>query len=322
MAGTPLIASGEPEEQVMGRVVFYSHPDDNKPVRKVLTALTANGLDQFIDALPDVRQGVHVFQSACRAGERTPLPVNGTRTEIRAQEVLNDAAECVYQVTIEVWDKAHAVINHKKGMRVVFRKSDERITVDKLDAYDKMLKAVETHIREDFAANGKTIPGQKVRAFVRSTVLALDGQNLRRKAGGVYFVPREYTDPDGKRAKTGPLLDGIAGFLTDLYGERGDFHQLACIDSDAEKEMVRKHFALNANKELEDFVVKALGAARSGRKRKVRSDLLTNIVSGRRKIIGQLQEFEKLVDAERADIEANLGALDQALEDLQTPEED
>ncbi len=321
-SGTVVAVSEDsiPEDHFLGRIATYTLPDEPRSGAKLLRSWAKNGLD--VDDLPEARQPVHVFQSACASVRSRRAPgSNGHRIEITADEIKNTAASCAYQITSKVWDTARDVIEHEKGMRITFDKHTNEITVDELDGYDQRLRAVEGRIREDFDANAKTVPGQKIRNALRAQIHKVGGQNLRRKAGGLYFVPAEYAIADGngstKATPTKPVLDGLAGVLADLYGEDADFYTIPLVNDEGQRQMVRKHFVINANEQARELAERAINRVRAGKgQRAVRTELLTNMWNERRRLMGAIEQFEQLVGLEMQDLEANVKDLDRALEEL------
>lgn len=301
--------------ELLGRLATFTLPDEGINGAKAVRIWHKHGLD--VNMLPNVRQPAHVFQSACRSVE-TRKRDNGHSIEIKVDEVLNDSKECIYQITRMVRNKAEKLIDHPKAMRVNFDKTLGTITVDALEDY-KALRGLEDAIREHYEKNAKKIPGQKVRNAVRDTLLHIGAQNLRRKAGGLYFVPREYrAGEQGEEAATLPVLDGMKGALTDMYGERADFYVIPVASDEDMKTMVRKHFVINVAEQASELTLKALNRVRQGKgDRGVRSDLLANLINDRRRLGTAIRDYKSLVGDEMKDLEANVKDLDDALAKLQ-----
>lgn len=308
-----LISFGEslPETSLLGRIAFYSLPDEERSGALLMQSWVKHGLDE--EALPDARQAVDIFRSACASVKaRVAHDRTGARIEILANAVVDDGS--AYQITVRRWDRVNKVIEHEKGMRVEFDKRTNAITIARLDDFDPAMGKLATAIQEHFNANAKTVPGQKIRNAVRQTLLDVGAQNLRRKAGGVYFVP---TEQPGTGIATRPILDGLAHVLEDLYGDRADFHIIPCPNGEGEREIIRKHFGLNANEKAAELAEKAWARVRQGRTtRAIRSDLLDNLANERRALMGQIRHFEKLVNLERSDVDEKIAELDEALEKL------
>lgn len=301
----------------LGKLAMFTLPQESRSGTDLVRSWSAHGLD--LDVLPDKRDGVHVFQSACRSVETR----RGTKgVEVKVDEVVNNARECVYQITRLERDETSLVIEHRKSMTLAYEKGGQHaIVVRELEDYDA-LKGLEDSIRSHFKANTKTIPHKAIRGAVRDTLLSLGAQNLRRKSGGVYFVPAQYLPPTNggasrKKKATQPVLDGLAGVLADLYGDRADFYTIPLVDDDGAREMVRKHFTLNVVAQSEELVQKVVNRVRAGKGRTVRQDLVANLWNERRKIAGAIDEFTALVDLERNDLDANLRDIDAAIAELQ-----
>lgn len=305
-------------DQFLGRLTLFTLPDQEVSGGKLLRSWAKHGLD--VDTLPDARQPVHIFQTACASVKRRRATNgDGDRMQITADEVA-DNGTCDYQIGVKVWDVANKVIEYRRDMLVTFDKQTSQITTDS-DGTDPRLRAVEQQIRDHFDHNAKTVPGQKVRNAVRTTLLSLGAQNVRRKAGGVYFVPATYTRTHNSQRETHPtkpILDGLHNVLADMYAETADFHIIPLANAEGEREMVRRHFVLNANEELATINVQIINRLREGKgKRAVRSDYMANLYKKRREILMAIEQFTKLVDVEQKDIAANVRDLDDSLARLE-----
>lgn len=302
---------------ILGNIGMFTLPDEPLSGTKIVRSWNAHGLP--IDFLPDKREAWHVFMSACRSVETRRRGSNGSvkRVEVKVDEVLHNGRECVYQITRLVRDEQNAVIEWPKAMTLAFEKSSEDIHVRELEDYDA-LRGLEDAIRTHFKANTKTVPPKAIRGAVRELLLSLGAQNLRRKAGGVYFIPVEYL-PAGQRKKapTEPILTGLTESLAELYGDRADFYTIPLVNDEGAREMVRKHFTLNVSAQSEELLQTVVNRVRAGKGRTVRADLIANLWNERRKISGAIDEFTSLVDLERGDLDKNLRDIDAAIAELQ-----
>lgn len=302
----------------LGKLVTYSMTDEPKNGPTLVRSWAKHGLD--VNDLPDQRSGLHIFQSACRSVETRRK--GGTGVEIKVDEVVNDAAECVYQITRMVRDKGEKVIEHPKAMTIAFDKKFDTISVRQLEDYN-VLRGLEEQIREHYAKHGKAIPGQKIRNSVRSTLLNIGAQNVRRKAGGLYFVPKQYrvmkvSGQGMELIDTMPVLVGLKGVIEELYGERGDFYTIPLIDDESSQKMVSKHFSINVNTALRETMERAVQRVRQGKgERGVRQELITSLYGERRRLAAAVNQFQQIVTLEGDDIAANLRDLDTALDELQ-----
>jgi hypothetical protein len=305
-------------DQFLGRLTLFTLPDQEVKGSQLLRSWAKHGLD--VDALPEARQPVHIFQTACSSVKRRRATSGaGDRMQVTADEVA-DNGTCDYQIGVKVWDVANKVIEYRRDMLVTFDKRTSQITTDS-DGSDPRLREIEQAIRDHFDANAKTVPGQKVRNAVRATLLSLGAQNVRRKAGGVYFVPATYVrtrNGIGETVPTKPVLDGLHDVLADLYGDDADFHIIPLANADGEREMVRRHFVINANERAAALSLRAINRLREGSgKRAVRSDLMANLWNERRELLMAVEQFEELVSVEQKDLAANLRDLDASLRKLQ-----
>lgn len=303
---------------LLGNIGMFTLPDEPKSGTKLVRAWSTHGLP--IDFLPDKREAVHIYQSACRSVETRRANGSSKRVEVKVDEVLHNAKECVYQITRLVRDETEQIIEHPKAMTLSFEKVKSEIHVRELEDYDA-LRGIEDAIRSHYKANTKTVPPKAIRTAVRELLLSLGAQNLRRKAGGVYFIPIEYR-PTGqgqsrKKLPTEPMLDGLKAAFADLYGDRADFYTIPLVNDEGAREMVSKHFTLNVKAQSDELVQTIVNRVRAGKGRTVRADLVANLWNERRKIAGAVEQFADLVDLERKDLDANLRDIDSAIAELQ-----
>src|SRR4029077_16775422 len=169
-------------------------------------------------------------------------------------------------------------------MTLVYDKAANDITVKELDDYDS-LRGLEDAIRQHFAKNQRTVPGPKIRNAVRETLLNLGAQNVRRKAGGLYFVPDTFV-VGRSNVQTERTLLNMQAALAELYGERADFHIIPLVRDEEAEKMVAKHFALKAQETSRLLLEKATNRLRSTNGKAVRWDLLAHLWNERRKLAG------------------------------------
>lgn len=313
------VAVGEVEGiDLLGRMVTYTFPDDERPATKVIRAWAEHGLD--VDMLPDVRSATHLFQSACRtvASKRKD---STTGIDIDVREVDNNGRECIYQITRAKRDKAAKVIDHAKAMTLALNKVTEEITVVELQDYDK-LRPLETKIRQHFKAHKADVGGQKIRNSVRDTLLSVGAQNMRGKPGGLYFVPEQYRTETGM-VESLPILEGLRGFLTEMYGEKADFWWIGVAQDELVREMIAKRFSINVADESRLLLERAVSRASAGMgTRGIREDFMTGLYQEQRKLLGAVAQYEQLVTIDRTEVQANLDDLDNAIRALEKMRED
>lgn len=320
--GVVAVAANESDSlDFLGFGVTFTLPDEERPVTDFLRAWEVNGLD--VGDLPEAREPVNVFQSACASVRHRTRA--GRRIEITANEIRNDARGCSYQIDRKVWRPDDDAIEYERGMRAVFDKRTQDITFDSLDVFDADMALLQNSILRHWQANQRTIRGPKVRNAVRDQLIRMGGQNLRRKSGGLYFVPAQFAGVDNE-----PLLgvydddglpidgaNGLMGVLRDMYGERGDFYTWGYANNAGVRQMVRKHFVINAAEKAEELAVKAIERVRQGKGRGVRPEMVTNLLNERRRLASAVGEFRDIVALEQGDLEANMATLDDAIAKLQ-----
>lgn len=296
------VAGELPDELLLGYLTIFTVPDQPVTASKLTRVWAANGLDMGL--IPRQRQPVNTFENACRSVE-TRRRTNDQQVEVKVDRVMEDRDESVYQITRMVRDTVGQVIEHPKAMRVTFDKIDQSITVDELehDAY-KALGGLEEAIRERYDQLADKVPGQKIRAAVRAYMKQMGATNVRRKAGGVYFVAKAHK----------PTLDGLADALETLFGGEADLHTIAYANGDGEREMLEKHYKLTAGDALDEQIGRIATRLKKGGQ--VRMDMVTNVIQERRLLGQQAKQMTEILGDEQALIREKLGMLDEQIEKL------
>lgn len=302
------------EDSVLGFITIFTVPDQPVDGVKLTKAWAAEGLDASL--IPETRKPVDVFGQACRQVEtRRAAGTNGHRIEVKVDRVVNVTAKCIYQVTRMVTDEQKQVIDHPKAMKVTLDKvgaeqgDPDPITVTPLDPSTyHLLQSLAADIVDYYKANQSTVPGTKVRNAIREYMKILGGENLRRKSGGVYFVPKG----------GGDTLESLERVLDKLYGGDADLHTIPQPNVKAVKDMVAKHHALNVQSEADAMIARLgerLGEYRTNGN-KVRSDLLRNVMQERRELGLQRKRYIQLLGGEQKLIQTKLEMLDDQIEHL------
>lgn len=296
----------------MGHLVSWTHPDDPLNATRVIKEWHKAGLDP--DDLPDVRTSADLFMAACRSVE-TPKRSNAPE-QVVVNRVKLTSDVVVYQLTRLVRDTSVEEITHHESMTLRFTKDDEQITVLEMADYAS-LQGLEADVRAHYAKHTKDIPGPKIRNTIRDLIERLGGQNLRRRAGGLYFVPLTHRTIDAQNraidVDNQPTLDGLEAFFDAMWDGHGDFYAWPVLSREKDKQIVAKHFALNVSKELRKQMEDAVQRVRKGKGAGVQETLLTRLYNERRRLAGQIDVFDQLVTLERTDIDADLRDLDNAL---------
>jgi len=303
------------EEMILGYITLFTVPDRAVSASKLNRTWISEGLPHGF--IPQSRRSVNAFQVACRSVETRRRTEATKRREIEVDQVHETADKCVYQITVLIRDKANELIEHPKALRVIFDKNTEDITWQRLDA-DGVDKAeadeLGTRIRDFYDANAKKVPAARVRDAIRKLMDACDATNLRKKAGGVYMVPRIAIDPeDGNQFHTKDLLDSLAKVLSELWGGDAEVNQIPCANAESEREMLARHFDINVTDEIDEIMAKASEALQRP-DRSMRQDAIGNMLARRKQLAERTERYKSLVGDELEQVVTKLDLLDQQLE--------
>src|SRR4051812_13215174 len=209
-------------DSILGFISLFTVPDNPVPGAKLNRLWTAEGLDAAL--IPDARKAADVFAQACRQVETRKAGTNPAhRTEVKVDEVSNGPDERVYQITRMVRDQTNQVIDHPKAMTLALDKPAADGGADAANCIKVIprdpatfgaLKGLADSVVAYYDKNLTTVPGQKIRNAVRDYMKILGAENLRRKSGGVYFVPVSGAD----------TLESLERVLDKLYEGAADLH--------------------------------------------------------------------------------------------------
>jgi hypothetical protein len=297
-------------DHIMGFYTLFTIPDKPVSTSKLNRLWIAEGLPH--ELIPHEREAKHNFMQACRSIETRSRNTDSAskRKEIEVDPVTETPDRVVYQITSLVRDKLSEVIDHPKAMRVTYTKADQKIEFKPLDKTtgldDAELEALAQRIQDRFDADAQMIPGARVRASVRSLMAEMGATNVRKKAGGVYFVPK-----DGKST-----LDGLGNVLKDLWpDDEAELHLIFAANADGERDLVERHFTVNVSDEVDALMAEVADALNS-EGRRIRKDRVGNILVQRRVLGEQRERYAELLGTSLDEIENNLDLLDQQLEKL------
>lgn len=296
-------------QHIMGFYALYTVPDKPVSTTKLNRLWVAEGLPH--DLIPHERDAKHNFMHAVRQIETRSRNTDstGTRKEIEVDPVTETKDRVVYQVTALVRDSLNEVINHPKAMRVVFDKSTYDITSETLDKNpgldDAELENLLQRVQDTFEANATKTPGARVRASIRALMKEVGATNVRKKAGGVYFVPK-----DAKES-----LDSLDRVITGLWKDEGELHLIFAANAEGEKELVERHFTVNVSEEVDALMSEATEALK-GEGRKLRKDRVGNMLRERAVLGNQRSKYAELLGSSLEETETKLELLDQQLERL------
>lgn len=292
------------EGMILGYIALVSIP--NKPVStaKLRRSWLVHGQDEKM--VPKDRRGADVFMAACRSVESRRTHNDRTH-EIKVDRVVESSEECVYQITQMVRDKDQKLIEHPKAMRLTYTARDGKIKDESIDDRQlyKELKGLADTIRDDFAKNSSKVPGAKVRAAMRETLMSEHATRIQNK--GVFFLP--------KAAKR--TLEDLQSVLRDVYGDGNYDAELALIPLAAdspEKAMVKRHFAESVTGEIDELLAEVSGRLKADAP--IRADRRANMVGERKRISDGVERYKDLLGDRLLELDEKIKLLDDGLEEL------
>lgn len=301
-------------DHVMGFYVVSSIPDRGVSSAKLRKAWIGAGMDPAL--VPKTRKAVNAFQVACRSIEtrRGNGNANGDhdslkQVEVRVDEVLENAAECVYQVTHLVRDKSNRIIEHPKAMRVIFDKHKQAIRWEPLDQLvmdSDALEALGRAIQDHFDANANKVPGAKVRDAIRRTLEGLNGTPIAK--GKLWFAPKA-----GRNS-----LEELREALASVYGDEDayEFSTIPVANDEGQKKLVERHFSVNVTDECNRLIADITERLKNGSG--VRSDRLRNMLEDKRRIEQQVEKYRDMLDLSLGQVDEQVLLLNEGLERLVT----
>lgn len=295
-------------KSLLGVQTISSVPDRSIKQSKFRKEWISEGLDA--DLIPEERKPVNVFQEACRlvsTGKRG-VPSENRVTETLAEQVTNNAGECVYQITRAVKDKDQRLIEHPKAMRMVYTKTTGQVSCEPLDAESYLaLRHLEQRIVDHFNSNVKSMPGAHVRTAVRETLFKLGATRLTKSAS-VYFVPiAGYS-----------TVEALQRILANLYGDDASLYVLPWLDTDATRDIVEKCHAADVRSQCEEMIADITNrlAARTSGGPAVRRDYATNRINDRIALSRRVKEYEQMLGQEVEVIKSAMELLDDQIDKL------
>lgn len=299
-----------PRDQVLGVITISTVPDEFVSGAKLSKLWAAEGLDPKL--IPKTRKPVDTFSQACRKVETRRGTANGRQVEVKVDEVEKEGPSCIYQITRMERDKTNHVIVHTNAMTLVLDKvKAEAGDPDPIDVIpqDKTtfgeLKGLADNIIAWYKKNLAMVPGQKIRNALRDYMEILGAENLRRKSGGVYFVPTSGVD----------TLESLQRVLEALYGGNADLDIFAQPKTKFVAKMLEKHHALNVKGECDDLIAR-ISTRLKASSNKVRKDLLTNIMQERRELGARRKQMAEILGHEIKELNGHFEVLDEQIENL------
>jgi hypothetical protein len=255
--------------------------------------------------------------------------VSGTITETDVRDVLENEQDVVYQVSRVVRDLNERVVDYPKALRVWFSKVTGDIKFKPLGEVPRSeVLPIMEGIQDAFDKNAKTVTGSKVRTLVRHYIkdesdtgwvhektgkrygqqVGLSGENLRGKAGGVYFVLAKYEDQ----------IEALAQMLDQLYKPHGRAYlmHVPLADSATEREMIRRRHVANSIEGMDEAMSDVRNLLREGREREVRENVVKHHYQVLERMRRRAAQYNEALREEQEDVEARMDLLHKQLRKL------
>lgn len=289
----------------LGYLTWFSVPDQSVSLRTLKKTLALNGLP--IGLAPKDTKAIHVFKRAMREEEGIRKDDStGIITETDVAQVMEDFQYCIYQISMLVRDTNERTVEYPKALRVIFNKQTEEIDYNthKDGVAGSLLIEMQERIEDFYAKNAQKVTGARVRSVVRNyikdepdegrNVDGLSGENMRGKAGGIYFVPAKHADQ----------LAALSAMLHELYKGHAYLHAVPLADGSTERELVRRHHTANTREEMIEAIAEVRKLASSDRERAPRSDVVANQWSKFHAMRRRAASYKEILDDEAEEIES------------------
>lgn len=327
----------------LGFITWFSVPDEDVPLRRLKRVWQVAGLDPA--SLPKDQKAVNAFKRAVRdqeKGERGNFrdPRTGYKVETDVRLLLENDEDVIYEVARVTRDPSTGV-EYPKAVRVWFSKVTQDIGFKPLGGIPRtaVMRRLETDppgIMDDitaaYEANASRVTGAKVRTLVRNYIsddahagqrndkgdvvgysYGLSGENMRGKAGGVYFVLH---DAKGEHLRQ---LDSLAECLRELYEKTSKdayLYYVPLANSKTARQMITDRQVANCMKEVRSEEAEVTFLLREERQRGVRENVREHHAVKLMKLRRRIATYQAALGEEQAELEARLGILERQLKRL------
>jgi hypothetical protein len=305
--------SGDGKIKPLGYLTWFSIPDEAVGLRRLKQTLAVHGLP--LSLAPKDTKAIDTFKRAMRAQEGRHR--NGVITETAVAQVDETPDDCVYQISRVTRDLDERTIDYPKAMRVVFNKTTEEIAFNPLGGIPRSeLLPMTEAIQEFYDKNSAKVTGARVRTIVRNYLRSepdeqrgidgVSGENLRGKAGGIYFIPAQYVEQ----------ISALSAMLHELYHGRAYLHGVPMADGKSEREIIRAHHIANTRQEMKEAMAEVKGLLSADRERAPRSDVVANKWSQYHALERRAAKYAKLLEDEQDEINDMARLLHRQLDKL------
>jgi hypothetical protein len=312
--------SADADVKPLGFITWFSVPDEQVSLRTLKRQLILHGLPR--ELAPKDAKALHAFQRGVVAldGKHRYTDQDGTERirEATVDMVAQTPEDIVYQVALTVRDLEERIVEYPKALRVIFNKQTEEIKFNSLGEVRQRreLFSIQEYITRFVESNASKVTGARVRAVVRNFlqnepdeergIQGLSGENLRGRAGGVYFIPPQHRT----------LLEQLAEMLDSLYKRKAYLHFVPMADGASERQIIARHHLGNAVEELEEAIAEVRALGDPSRDRKPRSDAVAAAWAKYHAILRRTQKYERILEDSQDDIESKARILKGALDKL------
>lgn len=280
-------------------------------------------------------------------GERSFTdPKTGYKTETDVRLLLENEEDVIYEVA-RVTRDPDTGIEYPKAVRVWFTKERKDPVTGIVTGGEIGFKplggltraevignsttpGIMDQITEAYEANATRVTGAKVRTLVRNYIrddayagrrngkgdivgysFGLSGENMRGKAGGVYFVTH---GGDGKHLDQ---LNALAECLHELYpAGKAYLYFVPMADGKSEREMICARQTANCMDELKSELGEVHHLLRDERERGVRENVRLHHEIELEKLRRRVAHYQDALGEEQEELEDKLGILDRQLRKL------
>lgn len=299
----------------LGYLTWFSIPDENVKLSRLKRMLGVHALPT--ELAPRDTKALNVFKRALREQDGRHRE-NGHIRDNTVAKVTENEAECVYQVTSLVRNLDEKIIEYAKSFRATFDKRTEGLNFRPLAGANRAeVQEIVLQIQDWYDANGTSVTGAKVRGIVRGYlrnqpddergIFGLSGENLRGRAGGIYFIPERHRDE----------LDSLADMLEELYPEHKAYlHYIPLADGASEREIIRRHHIANTRSEMAEAIAATKALIAAERERGLRSNVIAHHRAEFRQLERRTREYAAILQDEQEEIVMMSRVLSKQLDKL------
>ena len=324
-------------DMVLGYVCWYTVPNQDIKLSKLRKEWLYAGLEPMraLDADPTEIDAFKRAVASLKGIERNDQAIDPntgvrittiTETDVR---LITDKGDTVqYQVSRVVRDVKGMEVNYPKALRIWLIKETGEVKyqmkgdVDFADA-SEIVEAFQAR----HSVTSSSVPGDKVRTMVRdylqdvrdeqARIVGLSGENLRGKAGGVYFVLAKYLTELERLEKMLPTLwSGKDPKTGKTYARQAYLYKLPMANGQYERDMIRAAHIMNSEDDADEVIFDVGKLLRQDRERAVRKDVKDKAWRKLHRARARLLEYEEALGEEIGSARMKIEAMEKQLNKL------